>query len=145
LHKAFKEAKQLLGLGKCQSNDFDAQIADTTITMIQHLLLTLKYRFELDATGEDLSYILVEATDNEGNVCPNAHNSIQFKVDGPATIAGVENGNPLSTESAVADHRKLFYGKAMLIIRTKHEETGVIKIEASSENLMPEKIELISK
>ena len=42
----FKEAKQLLGLGKCQFNDFDAQIADTTITMIQHILLTLKYRFE---------------------------------------------------------------------------------------------------
>ena len=42
----FKEAKQLLCLGKCQSNDFDAQIADTTITMIQHILLTLKYRFE---------------------------------------------------------------------------------------------------
>jgi predicted nucleic acid-binding Zn finger protein len=42
----FKEAKQLLGLGRCQSNDFDAQIADTTITMIQHMLLTLKYRFE---------------------------------------------------------------------------------------------------
>ncbi|MCF8380864.1 MAG: transposase [Bacteroidales bacterium] len=30
----FKEAKQLLGLGRCQSTDFDAQIADTTITMI---------------------------------------------------------------------------------------------------------------
>jgi hypothetical protein len=42
----FKEAKQLLGLGRCQSNDFDAQVADTTITMIQHILLTLKYRFE---------------------------------------------------------------------------------------------------
>ena len=42
----FKEAKQLLGLEKCQSNDFDAQIADTTITMIQHILLTLKYRFD---------------------------------------------------------------------------------------------------
>jgi len=42
----FKESKQLLGLGKCQSNDFDAQIADTTITMIQHILLTLQYRFE---------------------------------------------------------------------------------------------------
>ena len=42
----FKEAKQLLGLGRCQSKDFDAQIADTTITMIQHMMLTLKYRFE---------------------------------------------------------------------------------------------------
>jgi predicted nucleic acid-binding Zn finger protein len=42
----FKEAKQLLGLGKCQSNDFNAQIADTTITMIQYILLTLRYRME---------------------------------------------------------------------------------------------------
>jgi hypothetical protein len=41
-----KESKQLLGLGKCQSNGFDAQIGDTTITMILHILLTLKYRIE---------------------------------------------------------------------------------------------------
>jgi len=42
----FKEAKQLLGLGKCQSNDFDAQIADATITLVQHILLTCKFRYE---------------------------------------------------------------------------------------------------
>lgn len=42
----FKEAKGLLGLGKCQSNDFDAQIADATMTMIQHILITLRYRYE---------------------------------------------------------------------------------------------------
>ena len=54
----FKEAKQLLGLGKCQSNDFDAQIADTTITMIQHILLTLKYRFEhYETKGASFSHV----------------------------------------------------------------------------------------
>jgi len=42
----FKETKQLLGLGKCQSNDFDAQIADATITMIQHILLTCRFRYK---------------------------------------------------------------------------------------------------
>jgi hypothetical protein len=41
----FKEAKQHLQLGKSQSRDFDAQIADTTITMIQYLLLGLCKRF----------------------------------------------------------------------------------------------------
>ena len=46
LHNFFKEAKGLLGLGKCQSNDFDAQIVDATITMIQHILITLRYRYE---------------------------------------------------------------------------------------------------
>lgn len=42
----FKEAKQSLRLGKCQSNDFDAQIADTTLVMIQYMILTLRWRFE---------------------------------------------------------------------------------------------------
>jgi len=42
----FKESKQLLGLGKCQSNYFDAQIADATIVMIQHILLTMRYRID---------------------------------------------------------------------------------------------------
>jgi hypothetical protein len=42
----FKEAKQLLGLGKSQSTNFDVQIAQATVTMIQYLLVSLKYRME---------------------------------------------------------------------------------------------------
>jgi len=42
----FKESKQLLGLGRCQSNCFDAQVAETTITMVQHILLTMRYRVD---------------------------------------------------------------------------------------------------
>jgi hypothetical protein len=41
----FKESKQYLNLGGCQSNDFDAQIADITIAMIQYIMLTVKKRF----------------------------------------------------------------------------------------------------
>jgi hypothetical protein len=41
-----KEAKQLLGLGRCQSNDFDAHIADFSITMIQYMLLSLRFRYD---------------------------------------------------------------------------------------------------
>lgn len=37
----FKELKQYLNLGKCQSNDFDAQIADTTISLITYTVLSL--------------------------------------------------------------------------------------------------------
>ena len=42
----FKECKQYLGLGKSQSTDFDVQIADTTIAMMQHLFLSIKNRVE---------------------------------------------------------------------------------------------------
>jgi len=41
-----KEAKGLLNLGGCQSSDFDAQIADTTIVMITYILLSFRFRFE---------------------------------------------------------------------------------------------------
>jgi len=40
----FKECKQHLGLGKCQSTDFDAQIAETTICMVAYLILNLQKR-----------------------------------------------------------------------------------------------------
>jgi len=42
----FKEAKQLLGLGKCQSTNFDVQVAQTTVTMVRYLLISLRHRME---------------------------------------------------------------------------------------------------
>jgi Transposase DDE domain len=42
----FKESKQYLNLGGCQSTNFEAQIADTAITMIQYILLSLRKRFD---------------------------------------------------------------------------------------------------
>lgn len=36
----------MLGLGKSESRDFDGQIADTTITMIQYIFLALRNRIE---------------------------------------------------------------------------------------------------
>jgi hypothetical protein len=41
----FKESKQYLLLGKCQSQDFDAQIADVTLSMIRYIMLNLNKRF----------------------------------------------------------------------------------------------------
>lgn len=42
----FKEAKQNLYLGKCQSNDFDAHIASVSICFMNYMLLALAKRFE---------------------------------------------------------------------------------------------------
>ena len=41
-----RESKQLLNLGRCQSSNFDAQVAETTISMIAYLLLTLRFRYD---------------------------------------------------------------------------------------------------
>lgn len=41
----FKECKQYFKLGKCQSEHFNAQIADCTIALITHTLISLENRF----------------------------------------------------------------------------------------------------
>jgi len=49
----FKEAKSYLMLGKSQSLDFDAQIADTTISMLQYNILSLAKKFvDYESMGE---------------------------------------------------------------------------------------------
>lgn len=49
----FKECKQHLGLGKCQAQDFDAQIAATTLCMLQYNLLSVVKRFnDYETLGE---------------------------------------------------------------------------------------------
>lgn len=92
-------------------------------------------RTELTASGEDLAYILVEALDKNGTLCPLADNMVRFEIKGPAEIAGVGNGNPISYEPFQADYRKLFYGKAMLILRTKEGESGTIRVTATADGL----------
>lgn len=41
----FKECKQYFKLGKCQSEHFNAQVADCTIALITHTLISLENRF----------------------------------------------------------------------------------------------------
>ncbi len=101
-------------------------------------------RKELTASGDDLCYVLVEALGKEGVPCPLAENMIEFEVDGPAEIAGVGNGNPISLEPFQADHRQLFFGKAMLILRTQAGKAGPIKITAKSAGLTPTSVEVSS-
>ena len=48
-----KECRQYLGLGSYQGTDFDEQIADCTLCLMTHMILTLGQRFnEYEALGE---------------------------------------------------------------------------------------------
>ena len=100
-------------------------------------------RTELVANGEDLSYVLVEVFDKEGNPCPLADNLVQFEISGLGVIEGVGNGNPQSLEPFIASERKLFFGKAMVIIKSTNE-TGIINLKATSKGLKKASINLTS-
>jgi len=91
-------------------------------------------RAAIDADGRDLSFVTVKIVDEDGNFCPTADNMVNFKIDGPATIAAVGNGNPISYESFRADHRKAFNGLCLLVVRSERTP-GNIEITASSTGL----------
>ena len=74
-------------------------------------------RKSIAADGDDLSFLTVRIVDKDGNLCPLADNLVQFHLDGPAAIAGVDNGNAASVEPFQADSRKAFNGLALLIVR----------------------------
>ncbi len=101
-------------------------------------------RSELLADGQDLSFVAVEITDTDGTIQPNADNRIQFTVNGPAVIAGVDNANPRDTASSIASHRNAWHGRAMVVVRTTHT-SGRIVLEASSPGLEGVSVNLEAK
>ncbi len=92
-------------------------------------------RSSMPATGDALTYVLVEAIDHQGRLCPHSDAEIRFTVDGPASIAGIGNGNPIGFDPFHDDRHPLFYGKAMLILRSKAGASGPVRITAIAPGL----------
>ena len=101
-------------------------------------------RTEIKANGQDLSYITVEVQDSEGNLSPNADNLIQFEIEGPGSIIGVGNANPISTESFTKSQRKAWRGKCLVIVKAG-KDNGSIRLNAKSNDLSTETIEILTK
>jgi beta-galactosidase len=101
-------------------------------------------RTEINADGEDLSYIKIEVEDKEGRVCPNADNLVKFLVEGEGVIAGVGNGNPISHEYFKANERKAFHGLCQAVIQSKRGG-GTIRLVAESEGLQAAEVLIQTK
>lgn len=101
-------------------------------------------RTQLAADGKDLSFVTVEILDKDGNLCPNADNLVNFSVGGKAFIAGVDNGNPVSMERFKDNKRKAFYGKCLVVVQN-NGESGTASLEAFSEGLQSDKVDITVK
>ena len=91
-------------------------------------------RSTIKADGKDLSFITIEILDEDGNLCPNAENLVEFNINGNGFIAGVDNGSPISLERFKDNKRKAFYGKCLVVVQNDGKK-GNIQIEATSEGL----------
>jgi beta-galactosidase len=106
-------------------------------------------RMEIDADGEDVAILKVEALDKEGRTVPTANNLIGFKVTGDGVLIGVGNGDPNCQESDKEPKRSLFNGLAQVIVQSTRKP-GEIRIEAVKEGgdgpeLTPAKLAIVTR
>jgi beta-galactosidase len=97
--------------------------------------LKAPFRFALiTADGRDLVFVEVDVVDAEGVLVPRADNLIDFAVDGPGALVGVDNGDATSHESYKGNSRSAFSGKVMAIVQSTGE-IGSIVVRASASGL----------
>jgi beta-galactosidase len=89
-------------------------------------------RTQIDADGEDIAVITVEALDKDGRPVPTAQNFINFHVSGDGAFIGVGNGDPNCQESDKEPKRSLFNGLAQVILQST-KQAGAIHIKAAKE------------
>jgi beta-galactosidase len=85
----------------------------------------------MHADGEDLSFITVEAVDAQGRLQPNASTEVQFTLNGPGALLAVGNGDGTSKEPYQGDHRALFNGRALVVVRSSRTP-GAIRLTANA-------------
>jgi beta-galactosidase len=119
-----------------RSNGLDAMEAIINTAGVPARLALTPDRKTIKADGTDLSFVTVEVTDENGNLVPYASNLVKFNLEGQASIAGVDNGDPVSHEPFKADYRKAFNGKCLVVVQSKKAK-GRIVLNVSSEGLTP--------
>jgi len=96
-------------------------------------------RTEIDANGEDVAVLRVEALDKAGRHVPTADSLIRFRISGQGKLLGVGNGDPNCQESDKEAKRSLFSGLAQVVVQA-NQMPGEITVEAYTEDWPPPKL-----
>ena len=101
-------------------------------------------RETIAADGQDLSFVKIEVVDKNGQLNPNAYESIHFTVTGPGKIAGLGNANMKDETPYQGEDCRVDHGKALVVIRSKHD-AGKIVLKATSSGLTSAETSITSK
>ena len=93
------------------------------------------------ADGLDLQHVTVEAVDKKGRVVPAANLDVHFAVEGGARLVAVSSGDHYSDELVCTDHRRLFLGRALAILRAGRTPAEVT-LTATADGLKPARLKM---
>lgn len=86
------------------------------------------------ADGCDLQHVRVHAVDKKGRRVYHAQDELTFSVTGDATIVAVSSGDQNSDELNVTNHRRLYNGSALVILRAG-KNAGKVTLTTSCEGM----------
>ena len=101
-------------------------------------------RPRLQANGQDLSYVTVELVDEKGTRHPQAENDVHFTLEGPGTIVGVSNANPVSLESYQVPQRRAWQGRCLVVVKSG-SQVGDLVLKAIAPGLRPATLKLTTR
>lgn len=104
---------------------------------------------QLKADGQDLIFVTIEATDEQGNIVPTANQQLTIQVSGAGALVGVGNADMTDMDSYAAHRvqglnkaqRHLWHGRAIAVIRSSHK-AGQITLSVSGEGIKAAKMSL---
>ena len=102
-------------------------------------------RSSIKADGYDLSFVTVKIADRNGLMVPRTHNRLSVQISGPGVIAGIDNGDPTDHDSFRSISRRAFNGLALVIVRSKKGERGMIRISVAADGLKSGQISIASR
>ena len=88
------------------------------------------------ADGMDLQHVRIYAVDAKGRRVYGAQQELAFSVEGDASIVAVTNGDINSNELNCTDHRHLWNGSAMVILRAG-KKAGPVVLTTRADGLKP--------
>ncbi len=101
-------------------------------------------RDNIQADGNDLSFITAKIVDAAGNPVPDGDNLIRFSVSGEGNLIATDNGSETSLASFQDKDRKAFNGLCLAILRSTDKQ-GNIQVTASADGLNSSTIKIITK
>lgn len=91
-------------------------------------------RLEMRANRTDVTRVDIEVWDEQGECVPLAHNLVEFEVNGPGRLIGLENGDILDLTPHKGNKRRAFRGKLAAFVQST-DQAGAVKIIAKSKGL----------
>ncbi|MFI3289547.1 MAG: glycoside hydrolase family 2 TIM barrel-domain containing protein [Rikenellaceae bacterium] len=100
---------------------------------------------QLAADGYDVAHIVAQLVDADGVPVRVDEQKITFKMEGDATLLGVDSGWNQSTQDFQSDNVVTHLGRCLAIVQSNREKRGAVNVTISADGVPSQKVSIVCK